>query len=742
MKRSLVLLQVTVLLLAMVSLLPLSQGQEVIVVFDEGHRQYYDSRKLSMFLDDLRERYRVVINKDAITTEDLSGASILIIPNPRQAFSDEEVMAVREFVEGGGVLIVMGDWYRYINVEELNRLVEGTGIKFTKTEVMDSTAYDYKPYFPLVNVWADNEAATYISSKVGLKKIKYNGCMLKVTDPAQPILYSRKQAYVVNEKNQEIAKGSAPVAAYAKLGNGLVIAIGGSRVAATRYFYEKNNLGNREFMLALVEWALTTQGLLRVKLELNAEPSRTLFPLGVERDLTLLVKVKNLGVSVESVRVTVESEFYTETKQVEKLESGEETSLEFAFTVFSETPGTKVVKVSVEAEGYRETLEVPLHFASERSVALLDMGHGEYYGPDDMKGFVELLGTAAPVVVSKGALTPEVLSLAKIVVLANPEEPLSRDEIRALHEWVETGGKLIIAGHFYRYFEPSIHNSITVDYGIVWLDGSVRDPEHCLPKRPYAFFAGKFADNEIAAKLAEGVSKVFFSGTSLVLKGEAVPVVVGWDTTLTVDEKNATLARGEEVVLVAMAKAGKGYVFALGGVWMMLDERYNVSIFETNKKLFENVLAFTHAPPKKIVEIPILSFRADAPTELREGEEGELRVTVTNEGNGTATNVVISLTVTGIEIDKTREALGDVAPGASATAVFKISAVKAGKGYIKVSIQAENHETVSGSIELNVSPKPPTVDVALVVAVVIAAALVVAILLIGRKRRHESTKAR
>ena len=193
--RKLALFIAALLILTIASRTVRAEETEVVVVFDEGHGQYYDSRKLSMFLDDLRKFYKVVINRDEIAEEDLSGATILIVANPSRAnFTDAEASIIKSFVENGGVLLVMGDWYRYINVYSLNKLVEGAGIEFTKTEVVDPYDFDYREYFPLVGVWADNEIAKAISARVE-KKIKYNGCMLNLSDPALPILLSSEFSY-------------------------------------------------------------------------------------------------------------------------------------------------------------------------------------------------------------------------------------------------------------------------------------------------------------------------------------------------------------------------------------------------------------------------------------------------------------------------------------------------------------------------------------------------------------------
>ena len=75
------------------------QSQKPIIVFDESHNQYYDSYKLSMFIDDLKKIYKVIINKEPINNETLQGASLLIITNTRKSFSDEEVAAIKSFIE-------------------------------------------------------------------------------------------------------------------------------------------------------------------------------------------------------------------------------------------------------------------------------------------------------------------------------------------------------------------------------------------------------------------------------------------------------------------------------------------------------------------------------------------------------------------------------------------------------------------------------------------------------------------
>ncbi len=718
--RKLALFIAALLILTIASRTVRAEETEVVVVFDEGHGQYYDSRKLSMFLDDLRKFYKVVINRDEIAEEDLSGATILIVANPSRAnFTDAEASIIKSFVENGGVLLVMGDWYRYINVYSLNKLVEGAGIEFTKTEVVDPYDFDYREYFPLVGVWADNEIAKAISARVE-KKIKYNGCMLNLSDPALPILLSSEFSYTVNEENKKVAKGSVPIAAVSFVGNGVVIAIGGSRVAATKYFYESKAFGNKNFMLALIEWALERVGKAKLLLELKAIVKPQIIEVGAEKEVEVTVIVENKGGELKNIKLELASQFYSDEKVIEKIAEGETLTLTFKFKASSNKLAKIPIEVKVSKDKQYVSSTAYLAFAEEKTLIILDMGHEEHFTPEEMSGFLKLLEDYGPVLAYYDEISEETLRYTKLLILPNPEKPLKASEISAIRAWLKEGGRLIIAGNWYKYFNPQIFDSITEEYGIKWLDGSVWDEANSLPGKPYATMQKEWAAVKEAKALSEGVESVFYSGTSLKVKGEAKPLLLGSPTAKTVDEKKKTLASGEDVVCMALVSVGDGVVFATGSTIMFLDSYYGYDIYNHNERFLSNLIEWLLAGVAKKVLIPVLEITISTPKSLVEGESGTIMLKIKNLGNDTARNVIAELAATEkVGVGKTLIELGNISPGEEKEVSVSIEGLSAGAGEVRVRLSAENHEPIEEAATVEVTSKKAPIDVGLVIAALV-----------------------
>ncbi len=723
-----------------------------VIVFDESHGQYYDSDKLDMFISDLKKLYTVYINRNTITNKTLENAAILIMTNPKTGLLDSEVAAIKGFVERGGVLIVMGDWYKYVNDVELNKLTEDVGIKFTKTSVHDKQFFDYREYYPLVEVAGDSELSQFLKEKV-TKRIKYSGCMLEISGDAKEILRSSKLSFVVDENGKTIKSGSVVVGAYSSYGKGYIIAIGSSKLASTRYFYENKFYDNRNFMLSLIEWAMSKTGAreLPVKVEVDVKP--TILPVGQENNITITVKLENVGSTLSNVKIKASSDYFSEEKVVDQLGSGEKAELVFEVGIKPSRSGPISIVVSVEAQGKQKTIETTIYGAEKGKTVIIDYSHGEYYGLDRMKEFVEFLSSYGVVAASNEEIDEKLLEYAKILVLPNPEKSFSYSEIKAIQSWVENGGILLVFGNYYAHFDPKIHNSLTSSFGIEWYDGSVRDESHSLENKPYAVFLSNFADNDLASAVAKGVEKVFFSGTSLKLSENAVPIVIGYDTTIAVDEEGNVLVEGKDVVVVAVSKVNKGVVIAIGGVHTILDSYYGISPFSTNKaffeKLFEKIIAEAEETKKKEVYMPniVVTF-TDYKNTLPLGESEIIGINIINKGNGSALGVKVQVLGINAEVSKDGNEwsksiivdVGEIKPHDLEKISVHVRGVKEGLATVKVTVVSENFDPVISSADIEISPSAQFDYTSVVIVAVIIAAVVAGYLYFTKKKSRKKSK--
>lgn len=736
--------------LTLVQLRNEAAAQQRVIVFDESHGQYYNSDKLGMFISDLKKLYTVYVNKNTITNKTLENAALLIMANPRKGLIDSEVSAIKSFVKEGGVLLVMGDWYKYVNDAELNKLTGDAGIKFTRTSVHDKQFFDYREYYPLVEVGGDSELSQFLKERVA-KRIKYSGCMLEISDGAEEFLVSSRLSFVVDENGKTVKSGSVVVGAYSSYGKGYIVAIGSSQLASTRYFYENKFYDNRNLMLSLVEWAMGKTGAAELPVKVGVEAKPTLLPVGQESNITLTVRLENLGSTLSNVSVKATSDYFSEEKVVDSLEAGEKAGVIFEASVKPLKTGPISIVVSVEALGKRKTVETIVYGVERGKTVVFDYSHGEYYGLDRMRGFAELLGKYGVVAASRDAVDKRLLEYAKILVLPNPEKPFTYSEAEAVREWVENGGVLLVFGNYYAHLDPTIHNSLTSSFGIEWYDGSVHDESHSLENRSYAVFLTNFADNDLASAVAEGVEKVFFSGTSLKTSGTAVPILVGHDTTVTVDKGGNVLAKGKDVVVVAVSRAGKGIVVAVGGIHAVLDSYYGISPFTINRaffeKLFEKITGIGVTEKKEVYMPNIIVAFADYKKTLTLGESETISIEIINRGNGSALGVKAQVLGINAEVSKDGDKwsrsiivdVGEIKPHDLEKLTFRVRGVNEGLATVKVTVISENFDPVMGSVDIEILPSAKF-NYTLVVAVAVLLVVAVAGYLYFAKRKKKKSR--
>ena len=751
-----------VTLSAILSALPAAAQETAskpVIVFDESHGQYYNSERLGYFISDLRKVYTVIINRDPISDETLSNATVLIITNPRSPITDAEAAAIARFVQKGGIAIVMGDWYRYINIESLNKITEPAGILFTATSIWDKSHYDYRYYYPLVFVQKGSPLGDFLAQRVR-KPVKYSGCYLKVNSSVKVFLATRHTAVAYDKDKKTIKGGVMPVGAYARIGKGYIVALGGSRIAYTSHFYEDATLGNRAFMLALIAWAVEQAGYRVLPVKITVDVSPWMIPVGEASEVKLNVTVEALGENLGNLKVTVTSPFLKGEKNLPSLNNTERETFQFTATAKPGAPGAVPINVTVSSSAGSTTYTRTLYAVKEGEGVVFDYSHGEYYWLYRLSGFTSLLSKYGTVAASKRPLD-EALKYAKILVLLNPSKRFTYDEASSIRDWVKGGGILLVFGSYYAHFEPIVLNTVTSPAGINWLDGSVRDKAHSTGGHDYLVYLSEFPDNPIARAASQGVDKVLYSGTSLTLSGDAEPVLVGYKTTVTVDRDGRILANGSKVVAVAVSKLGKGYIVAVGGVFTVLDYSYGVHPFSENRRFFENLIAALASqqaqppkPPVKKVYIPLLKASlATKDKRILVKSPREAFITVSNVGNGTAISMMIQLVGSNMEVSLdgknwTRAATIKVG-NLTATSQYKTKiyfrALEPGDATLRVVIISANTDPMILKADfVAVAPQPAGgVNTALVAGGVAAvAAIAAALLLLRRRSRGKSAKSK
>ena len=226
------------------------------VLVDAGHGQYYVNdvgvaNLTTRIKDELG--WEVDVTKLPLTSDVLKDYDVVILLNPKEDLTSGEITALREFVENGGGLFIAGDWYKYVNLESLNALVNGYGIKFNDDELEDDDQNSGRSYYPFVGIYnADHPAMKFVPDGW---KMYYSGDTLDVSGNAVWLIRAYDTAYSIDaSKNVVNAKGSEPViAAAVEVGSGRVIAYGSSRALSDSY-YGKYLASNWPFIKGALMW--------------------------------------------------------------------------------------------------------------------------------------------------------------------------------------------------------------------------------------------------------------------------------------------------------------------------------------------------------------------------------------------------------------------------------------------------------------------------------------------------------
>jgi unsaturated rhamnogalacturonyl hydrolase len=198
--------------------------------------------------------------------------------------------------------------------------------------------------------------------------------------------------------------------------------------------------------------------------------------------------------------------------------------------------------------------------AGQKMVALDGFHNNESKMPDHYQwdgvrpgGFSELgkllVGLGAQLKTVRERVTPAVLAGVKIFIIVDPDTPaetadpqyIMPDEIAAMEQWVRGGGRLVLLGNDKGNAEFEHFNQLAKRFGIEFL-------EETYPK-----VQGK------GILIARGDTPIF-EGAPEVYLVEVAPLKVSADVKI--------LLADHGTPIMALAKAGKGEVFALGDPWI------------------------------------------------------------------------------------------------------------------------------------------------------------------------------
>jgi len=252
------------------------QGKEILV--DQSKKEVgHPTGNYKKFYRRLKTSHRFSVNKDMLTAEKLQGVDLLIFAGPREMFSSEEFMTIKNYIsQGGSVLVLLGEGGEDKGGTNLNYLLEDYGMSVNSDAVVRTVYHKYHhPKEALISngvVQKDLVRAARGEKKVeqgvkpsglnlqitkeevdvssfgnegsGLEFVYPYGATLNVQKPAIPILSSGPLSYPLQR----------PVAAVCSVPNaGRICALGAVRMIDDNFFDLEDN---RMLFDTLIAWLL------------------------------------------------------------------------------------------------------------------------------------------------------------------------------------------------------------------------------------------------------------------------------------------------------------------------------------------------------------------------------------------------------------------------------------------------------------------------------------------------------
>ncbi len=380
-----------------------------------GEKSTYNYYSLAEYL---KQFYSVEQNFETITNERLADYDILLIKTPTTPFSQQEISAMRMFVENGGGLFMVGDHTNVFGITtNLNPLASQFGFK-----------YRYDGQYDL-----DGELSLYEKPEVMPHPVVQNmprfmfatGCMLEAPLLADNAIigygvkslyldYSQRSFFPKEAKNNEAMEfGLFPQAAGAAFGKGRVFLFTDSTVWSNFYMFIP---GKPELLLGIIEW-LNRENSLLVGWWLR----QALLILGCLTLLSALFKAAEFP-GEQALLILLFTGLITMPVVSKAIEMSNRLNYPLP------TPHTKFTQVAFESQ--YSHFELPVYHVTQQA----DHSYHTFYVWLQRLGLFPTLKTTYA----------QALQESDVVVVINPSRSFSASDLEQTDAFLQRGGRLFI----------------------------------------------------------------------------------------------------------------------------------------------------------------------------------------------------------------------------------------------------------------------------------------------------------
>lgn len=279
MKKFLIFGTVLIVVMALISCTPTMNFMPKSILIDDSHNNqfgYVDENFFGTMINTLEaENYQVDFTSDVGFAPDQY--DILIIPTPVSLYSNTEVNQVKNFVQNGNKIIVLGEFYSYYDNSELNYILNqvGADIQFDNSFISDAVNnYDNDSQWPEINLFNPHPTTESVNSIVlfAASSLNVTGNAIKIAESSTINLVEPLNSSSYNEDGSMASIGKkqnydsltttyVSVAAVEKIGNGKIIAVSDVNLFSDDVddFIPSidsmlNVADNKDFLLNIVKW--------------------------------------------------------------------------------------------------------------------------------------------------------------------------------------------------------------------------------------------------------------------------------------------------------------------------------------------------------------------------------------------------------------------------------------------------------------------------------------------------------
>jgi hypothetical protein len=254
-------------------------------------------------------------------------------------------------------------------------------------------------------------------------------------------------------------------------------------------------------------------------------------------------------------------------------------------------------------ESLADPFETTADLDSEGITVLFDTAHENSFDEDELTvltGRMASNGAQVEMVRSEDDLADGLHSADALVVLV-PNDSFSAGEVLDIQQFIDKGGRLILAGDPTRQRDAEALNSLAGSFGVVYQDDYVYN----LTNNDGSYRNVIFADFAEDVPLTEGLEQVVFQTASSIRVEEDAGLIFG-------DKETYSSRREQPGDVIAAALTGDGRVLMLPDV-TFLTSPYNT--FADNDILLDNIVTFALTGERDFTLVDYPYF-FDAPTQL------------------------------------------------------------------------------------------------------------------------------